>query len=111
MENRVVEIQLEAQIQWRAIPGAGKGVWVGICDALNLSVEATSIDELYSLIPECMHLLMVDLVVDNEFDQYLRDKGWKAVGTPREGAVENTEFHVPWELIAAGQNGFERRTH
>jgi hypothetical protein len=112
MNNHVVEIQLEAQVQWRAEPGAGKGVWVGICDALNLSVEANSLDELHSLIPESIHLLMVDLVLDNEFDTYLSDRGWKARGIPQQEAAEQTEFHVPWELlVAAGQNGFQRRAH
>jgi hypothetical protein len=111
MEKHIVEIQLEAQVQWRAEKGCSKDAWIGVCDALNLSIEADSLDQLHSLIPESMHLLMVDLVMDNEFHQYLKDKGWKSTGNPQHDHAERTEFHVPWELVAAGQNGSERRTH
>lgn len=43
--------------------------------------------------------MMIDLLVDNEIDQYLREKGWQAANLPArpDGDVE---FHVPFELIA-----------
>jgi Domain of unknown function (DUF1902) len=108
--SNVVQIQLEAKVQWNAIQGAGKGIWIGVCDALNLSVEADSLDELHNLIPESIQLLMMDLVMDNEFDQYLLDRGWQAKGVARPDELEETEFRVPWHLLVPeGRNGTERR--
>jgi hypothetical protein len=109
MKN-VILIELEAQVQWDAVQGDRNGVWVGVCDALNLSVEAASLDELHSLIPESIHLLMTDLVMDNEFDQYLRERGWRTRGTPDPDAIAETKFHVPWHMmVPEGRNDSQRR--
>ena len=69
-------------------------------------MEADSLDELHGLIPETIHLLMVDLLEDNELDRYLRDKGWQAVGVPASGDGD-VEFDVPWYLVVPA--GFPRR--
>jgi hypothetical protein len=62
-------------------------------------MEADSIDELHSLIPEAIHLLMVDLVEDNELDEFLQDRGWTA---RRDEDGADFEVDVPWMLAVAG---------
>ena len=103
-------VPINVKLEWRAMRSASSSRWIGICDALNLSMEAESLDELHSLIPETIHLLMTDLFEENELDQYLRTKGWHAVNIPT-GPVGDIEFDVPWYLVAEGARDFQRSTH
>lgn len=74
-------IHVNANLQWRAERGRGSDHWIGFCDALGISTEAESLDELHSLIPEAIHLLMVDLFEDNELDEFLHERGWATMPT------------------------------
>src|SRR6266508_1294623 len=96
------KVNIEAKVRWRAFRSPTSKRWIGVCDELNLSTEADSLDELHSLIPECIHLLMIDLLEDNELEQYLRDKGWRATNLPTRRPRGAIEFDVPWQLIAEG---------
>lgn len=109
--TRVRRVNIEAIVQWRHRRSPTSSRYIAICDELNLCLEADSEEELRSLIPEAMHLLMVDLLADNEIDQYLREKGWQAINLPArlEG---NVEFNVPFELIAEeARRDSARRAH
>jgi hypothetical protein len=103
-------VAIEANIVWHAKRSEMSKRWIGVCEALNLSMEADSLDELHCVIPEAIHLLMVDLMEDNELDRYLRDKRWTASSVPNQAQGE-VEFNVPWELIVEGARGSERRAH
>lgn len=79
---------------------------------MNLVMEADSLDELHSVIEEAMQLLLVDLLRDNELDQFLREHGWRAQDIPVQARPEDVQFSVPWELIAEGTSrDSERRPH
>ena len=79
---------------------------------MNLVMEADSLDELHSVIDEAMQLMLVDLLRDNELDQFLREHGWRAQGIPQQVKPEEIQFSVPWQLIAEGtRRDSERRTH
>ena len=106
-----VQIQVEAALEWRSFQSDVSGRWVAVCAGLDLTVEAETLDELHSVIGESIQLLMIDLLEDDELDHYLRDRGWTAVNLPRGQGVRDVEFHVPWELIAEGARGPERRAH
>ena len=108
MANTIV---LKAQIQWRATFRDASKRWIGICDPMNLAVEADSLDELYSVIDETMHVVLLDLLLDDELDRYLQERGWQARGAPVAAKTEDIKFDVPWELIAEGARDPERRAH
>lgn len=79
---------------------------------MNLVMEADSLDELHSVIDEAMQLMLVDLLRDNELEQFLREHGWRAQNIPPQAKPEEVQFRVPWQLIAEGtRNDPERRTH
>jgi hypothetical protein len=101
-------VTVQAKVEWRARRSSTSARWIGECEPLNLSMEADSLDELHSLIPEAIHLLMVDLFEDNELDRYLRERGWHAVGMPA-GPDGDVEFDVPWYLVAEGARDSQRR--
>jgi hypothetical protein len=100
--STMTTVHIEAALQWRARPTAGGSRWMAECDAVDLAMEASSLDELHSVIAEALHLMFLDLLEDDELDQFLRDKGWKAAGLPGRSHTDNVEFDVPFELIAQG---------
>jgi predicted RNase H-like HicB family nuclease len=108
----VKKVQIEANVVWRSFKSPTSSRYVAVCDELNLCLEGESEDELKSLIPEAMHLLMIDLLEDNEIDAYLRAKGWQATNLPQRRS-DNVEFDVPFEMIAeeARLNDSTRRAH
>lgn len=104
-------INVEATLQWIAKRGDRTDRLIAVCDPLGLAVEAESEEELQSLMQESLHLLFTDLIADNEFDQFLSEKGWSSNRTP-DLTDEEVHFQVPMELVMlAGRNGFEQRTH
>ena len=110
--SQTVQIEIKANLQWAAIPGKKHGIWIGVCEALGLSIEADSLDELHSIIPESMHTLMIDLLQDNEFESYLREKGWTADGFERGQTQDGVNIHVPWQLtVPEGHNDTKRRAY
>lgn len=109
MTKMATVITVNATLSWRAQRGAESG-WVAFCDPLGLATEAETLDELHSLIPEAIHLLMVDLFEDNELDAFLKARGWQ---TSEVQAVSNDDrpIRVPWELSIAGEDGRARAPH
>ena len=104
-------VTIQANVEWVSFQSSTSKRYIGVCDMLNLSLEADSEDELRSLIPEAMDLLMGDLLSDNELDGFLKEKGWQAINLPArpDGDIK---FEVPFELIAAGaRRDSERRPH
>ncbi len=108
----MIQIEGQAQLQWRAHRSGSSKRWIGICDALKLVTEADTLDELHSVIDEAIQLLLTDLLVDNELDQFLRERGWKAANLPTRANVQQpVQFSVPWQLIAESTRDSKRRAH
>jgi hypothetical protein len=104
-------IHLKASVQWLARQSPTSERWIAVSDAMNLTTEADSLDELHSVINETMQLVLNDLLVENELQQYLRERGWEA--TDIDSATEGTDvrFFVPWQLVAEGARDQERRAN
>ena len=79
-----------------------KGRWVGMCDDLDIVVEADNLEELISMFQESVELLFEDLMEKGDLDQFLSEKGWGE----RYGSKEKpTEFsNIPIDLLASIRN-------
>lgn len=107
----ITTVTINANVEWAVGQSNASKRVVAVCDALNICLEADSHEELESLIPEAMHLLLKDLLADNEFDQFLQARGWQAVNVPQR-PVRDIRFDLPWHMIAREQQrGAERRAH
>jgi hypothetical protein len=106
-----VVVNVDVKLEWIARRSSTSNRWIGSCDALNLSTEADTLDELHSLIPEAIHLLMIDLLQDDELEDYLKKRGWVATNIPPNHQVPDVEFNIPWQLIAEGQRDSPRSAH
>ena len=108
MSTKTVTIEVTSKLEWRAVRSATSSRWIGICDAMNLSIEADSLDELASVIDETLNLVLIDLLSDNMLDQYLRKHGWSARHVPA-NANEDVRFDLPWHLAAEFGSDSTRR--
>lgn len=102
-------ITVQGQIQWKATQ-VSSDRWLGVCDAMNLSMEGDTLDELYSLIDESIALVLTELLSENQLETYLSERGWHAT-IPDIDDEENVEFDVPWQLIAEGAKSDQKRAY
>ena len=103
-----IVVNIEAEVAWRTVKSDSNKRWIAVCDMLNLASEADTLDGLHSVIGETMDLLMLDLLEDNELEQFLLDHGWSPVQEIPNNSSD-VRFHVPWELVVEGQQyDFER---
>ena len=99
--------RIQAEVVWRVGQDEESDKWVGYCEGLAITVQADSLDELHSLIPETMALLVQDLVEEGDLEEFLRLKG---VRYSKSENAETPGVSIPCILFAAGQDDFERAT-
>lgn len=91
--------EIESLIGWQAFRSTSNDVWIAQCDALGLTLEAKTLDDLHSLIPEALSDLLTDLIEEGDLDAFLREKGWSAVDiSPLRDFAEGGETGLPWFL-------------
>lgn len=107
--ERIVRIEGNVEWRYRFIEDANR--WIGVCDALDIVMEAESKEELHSVIPETLNLLFTDLIADNEFEDFLRTHGWSASSIPAPGDSEDLEILIPTHMIPEISDGSPRSAH
>jgi hypothetical protein len=106
----IINIKVQATLQWFGKRAERTGRLIAVCDPLGIAVEADTEEELQSLMAETTHMLFVDLIEDDEFDQFLRERGWTANGRTQ-APQEEVDIRVPMELVmAAAANGPQQRS-
>lgn len=112
--RRVVQqrlIKIQGNVLWTSRKSTTSSHWIIDCAPLGLSLEADNQEEVPGLINEAMHLFLTDLLADNEFDDFLREQGWRVQGE-MPTAPNGVEFDIPWELLVQGNvRDSERRAH
>lgn len=107
--SAVRTIKIAARVVWIATQTSAKPErWMGVCEELGISTEGETLDELHSLIPETIHLLMTDLVQDDELDAFLREKGWSHTADPVVPGNTEPNIVLPWQMTLEGDGGFQR---
>ena len=85
-------VHVNAEIPCR-VSRADADHWVGICDALNLTVESETWAELMEDVALTLDATFRDLLAGNELDPFLQDRGWTA-HVPAD--AEAVRFDVPF---------------
>ena len=89
-------VKIEGCVEWRVVP-AESGRCVGVCESLNLTLEASTWPEMVSEVADATKHLLTDLCADGDLDQFLADRGWIAHGQPKPGTV----FDIPIYVLPA----------
>lgn len=92
-------VRIDGSVGWK-IQQTDSGRWVGVCDALELTVQSDTWVEMMEVINEGLEMIFQDLIETDEFDQFLADRGWVARGT----CGKDSTFDLPFipELVEAG---------
>jgi len=105
-----VTVEINATLQWVFFKDDASQRWIAVCDPLGLTIEAETHTELRENIEDGLNLLFLDLVRENEFEGYLRQRGWSVTGR-HPAAGEKVRFDVPFELVSKGRRDSENRIH
>ena len=98
----VPTLNISFNLQWVA-QESSEQTWIARCDPRGLVLEESSLEKLYSLIPEAMEALFRDLIEADEPQRFLLDRGWSRQDVPAVSR-DTQDLSVPWQLIAAGRN-------
>jgi hypothetical protein len=97
-------IHIDANLTWRWLR-AQSGNYIGICDALKITLQADTFSELMEEIGITLDALLKDVIADNEFDKFLREQGWSAAGPVPNRPMSDVRFDVPFAVEASGTHG------
>ncbi|HVO19763.1 MAG TPA: hypothetical protein VMU15_10935 [Anaeromyxobacter sp.] len=87
-------------MNWRAFRGRDSGNWVAISDALKLTVQGDSWDDLMNACTEAVQLVLLDVFEDGDFEQFLRSRGWMLLSQlPARG--QPVKFDIPVQVLKA----------
>jgi hypothetical protein len=96
--STIVRFPLTVQVPWRALRGEA-GVWIGICDALKLTAQATTWIGLTRAVEEIMQDYIRDLATEGRLEQFLEEYGLEPNDFPRPIPAEGVEFDVPTPIL------------
>ncbi len=95
-------VRIEGRVEWRVVPAEG-GRCVGVCDSLNLTLEAGTWPEMVTEVADATKWLLADLCADGDLDRFLADRGWAVHGRPHPGAT----FDIPIYVLPAGADSHD----
>jgi len=98
MAQKLVHIQ--GSVVWHSYHNPKSDKWIGICDSLKLTAQGDTWNDLYEVIRDSITGLLRELVVTQDFNRFLRDRGWKLkLPLPSFRRPSDLEFDIPIELL------------
>ena len=90
-------VQVRANLSWLVARDAATGVFIGVCQPLNLNAVGDSWGEFMQCANEATSLLLTDLFEDGELDTFLRRNGWSLISdVPVNGRP--VRFEAPFDI-------------
>ncbi len=86
-------VQVKGNVNWMCTHDAACDKWVGVCDDLNLTVQADTQRDLHKEIWEAMDTLFNMLVEENELENFLSKHGWN-VEKPQRRALFDLPVNI-----------------
>lgn len=102
----VVRIDAHGNVTWNV--HQYDGIYVAVCDALNLTAMGETFAELTESIMDMIEHLFRDLFKRGEMEHYLLARGWRQLGPqPMSVAPDVVQFDLPMDIVMA--SGHEAR--
>ena len=95
-----VFVQIEGTVNWQTAQDPSTGVWIGVCNELNLNATGDRWDDLLDAMKEAKELLFHDLLESGQLDTFLRSHGWRSSPLPTSPKAK-VKFEVPFSLTQA----------
>lgn len=94
-------IRVHANLEWQINQSKSLPVWIGICDALNLTVQSDSWRELAEDISETLDAIFLDLIGENQLGEFLQKNGWELEGDIPSHIPQDVKFDIPFSIVQA----------
>jgi len=78
MDQRIVKIK--GEVVWKCFRAKSGRHWIAVCDPLALTIQSETWANLSEDIAQALNALFSDLLKSRELEQFLSDRGWRAVG-------------------------------
>lgn len=95
---QTVTIEIEAQVGWIVFQDPKSNRWVGVCDALKITVGDDTWSGLAETIDDAIQSLMLDLVEHGEFEGFLREHGWRPLAPLPKKMNKLVRFELPMQI-------------
>jgi len=95
MGQMLVRFEVEGKLSWK-VGQTPNGNWVGVCPALNLTLEGETFQELQESIGEGIQLFFEEMLETGELDAFLRQHKWRPKTPVNSLPKDNVRFDVPW---------------
>ena len=92
--QKVTVMKIQGQSEWKYLR-TKTGEWVAVCDPLALTIQADTWAELMEDIAQTLNMMLIDLLKENAFDKFMRDRGWTLVGKVPHPSSD-VRFDVPF---------------
>jgi hypothetical protein len=108
---KIVRLNIN-NLQWKLLRDVPSGNWVAVCDQLGITMGGETFTELQECIGEGLNALFLDLLRDNQMDEFFRERGWSLVPLkPDDAEGQDIKFDVPWFLTQATENDSANSFH
>jgi hypothetical protein len=89
-------IRIDGQVGWRIARDPYSDRWVGVCDALALTAEAETSNQLTEICYEILEDLFCRLLEEGSLDRFLKSHGWHPlVPLPERIPEDGVTFDIP----------------
>ena len=106
-------VQIEAKLEWSVRQDQKSGELIAVCNAINLVMTGSDREDLDANIRDTLQSFFRTLVRFGEMEKFLVQHGWKSskMPSPTDVRVDDIDFQVPFELIAARAGDGQPRAH
>jgi len=107
-----IKVRIEGELGWRVIEEPENAGWVGVCDALGISVEGATWKEFTEAANEAVDYIVRTHLAEGTLTEFVRKHGWRlSPPLPAEVHPDDVELDVPFDLPRVGVDAAEARIH
>jgi hypothetical protein len=100
-------VEIQAQLQWIVFQDPTSKRWIGICEPLRITLGGNSQADLVESIDDALQALMLDLCAHDEFEKFLRERGWRQLTPLPEKVDEATRFNIPMDILMRSARDYQ----
>ena len=98
-------VRIVGHTSWKVVRNPKTGIYIGECDALNVTAQGNTRAGLLRMIDDILQTLLTDMVLEGRLEKVAREQGWQIEGELPVGRLraKDLKFDLPFvvpEVIA-----------
>jgi hypothetical protein len=100
-------VEIQAQLSWIVFQDPLSKRWIGVCEPLRITLGSESQADLVETIDDSIQALLMDLWQQNEFEQFMRSRGWRPMTPLPAEKTEQVRFDVPMDILMRSARDYQ----